>query len=189
MSINSLYGNFRDYVTMKDAEQLRDLIAQVDWFLSERGIRAAPRLAQKHVTNVDASGAEGQLIAGLSAEQDGLCWRGHFPANRFGAAVDENSAFMEIVGSQGHFDSREFGGGFLLLGPGLAVPKHKYSSDLIFIPLNDGSEWTLGNQSAPIKFGGDVFAVESYDTISIETKSNPVIVLVLWREGEFVAEM
>lgn len=188
MSINNLYGNFRDYVSLKGVDDLREMIAQADWFLSERGIRAASHPSVKHLAQVEESGAEGQLIASLKAEQAGLCWRPQFAANRFGAEFDSNTAFMEMVGDVGHFDSREFGGGFMLLGPELTVPIHKYSCDQFCISLSNGSEWVLGGGTPVAQSAGDVFAVESYDSISIQTKSNPVIVLVLWRGGEFVAE-
>lgn len=186
MSVKGLFSDFRDYLTMKPEDAVRDFIGEFDWKLIERHVAANSLPVAQNLRNaVDhSSGAEQRLLKSLYENENKLHWKQSYTAADFGQVFIDNYGFVEMFGTRGHFQSSEMAGGLFVMGPMQHYPSHYHVAEELYIPLTNGSYWMRSGGSFEERSAGEVIVHESNEAHAMETPDAPLIALYIWRNGD-----
>ncbi|MEE9314048.1 MAG: dimethylsulfonioproprionate lyase family protein [Rhizobiaceae bacterium] len=186
MSIKGLFADYRDYLTMREEEEVRDFVGDIDWFVSQRNLAPVTVSGAKHLEGLDAfaEGHEKRLVQSLMNEIGELFWGRSYTADDFGAEFFENYGYVEMMGERGHFDSSERAGGFFLMGPNQNYPSHRHVAEELYIPLTGGTLWMRDNGEYVEQSAGTVIVHESNETHAMRTLDKPLLALWMWRDGD-----
>lgn len=190
MSIKGLFADFRDYLSMKPEDEVRDFIGDFDWDLLPRNVTANSVSGAKHLDTAlgHSSGWEQRLLQSFADERPNLHWGQSYSASDFGQGFVDNYGFVEMFGTRGHYQSNEMAGGFFLMGPMQHYPSHHHVAEELYIPLTSGSFWMRDNGPFEEHSVGDVIVHESNESHAMETPDAPLIALYVWRNGDLAAK-
>ena len=186
MSSKTLFADFRDYITMKPEEAVRDFVDGFDWNLIPRNVPANDLPVARTLDSLDAksSGAEKRLVASMATNLASLHWNQSYTAADFGQGFVDNYGFVEVFGTRGHYTSDTMSGGLLLIGPGQHYPSHFHVAEELYIPLTSGSYWMRDGGPFTERQVGEVIVHASNETHAMETPAVPLLALYMWRDGD-----
>ena len=186
MSIKGLFADFRDFITMRDEQIVRDFVGDIDWFVNQRSLAPENVPGTEHLTGIDthATGHQKNLTQSLIKEIETLKWWRNYSAEDFGVEFFENYGFVEMMGNRGHFDSSERAAGFFLMGPNQFYPSHYHVAEELYIPLTGGTLWMKDEGPYVEQPSGTVIVHESNENHAMRTNEKPLLALWMWRNGD-----
>ncbi|MFD0917734.1 dimethylsulfonioproprionate lyase family protein [Pseudahrensia aquimaris] len=186
MSIKGLFGDLRDYLSMKPDDAVRDFVGDFDWNLIPRNLapNTLPVAGQLEGAAEHSSGWEKRIVEALATNRQSLHWGQNFAATDFGQAFADNYGFIEMLGTRGAYQSGDMAGGFLVLGPMQHFPSHRQVAEELCIPLTAGSYWMRDGGAFEERKVGEVIVHDSNEPHAIETPDAPLVAIYLWRDGD-----
>ena len=130
-----------------------------------------------------APGACTALVAELARVAPLLAWHQTYKRPEVSAAFLENYGYTELVGLAGPVPSVRLACGFLLLGPSTRYPRHHHEAQEIYVPLAGTAAWQHGNQPWRDEPPGTVIVHASDEPHAMQTGSQPLLALYLWRSS------
>jgi hypothetical protein len=176
---------FREFLAQFQEETVQDFAAGIDWSMPQRALQPNTLSCLKHLDRAaEIAPREAALLAQLlSGSRMSLHWGQTYSAEDFGPEFLDNYGWVETFGTRGHFANTRVAGGFLLLGPQTAYPDHHHIAEEIYIPLTGGALWRMGNAPLSPRAAGEVIHHRSNVVHAMETLSEPLLALYLWRGG------
>jgi hypothetical protein len=176
---------FRKYLGSRKDDALVRFTSSFNWEMMERELapRGLPVVACLQDAGSETGSKEQELLAGLVAAAVTLCWGQTYGARDFGNDFLERYGWVELFGTRGHFSSDDMAGGFLMLGPDILYPDHHHVAEEIYIPLTDGSLWSKDGGAFQPRTAGELIYHPSDIRHAMQTRTEPLVALYLWRGG------
>lgn len=186
MSIKPLLDAFRDYLSLRDEEMVRDWLSGFDWKLSERNLAPNPLHAMRHLPDVEPYCGKGEkrLVQCVIEYGPKLHWLQSYTPDDFGPYFTDNYAHVELIGTRGHFVSNEIAAGIVQYGPKIVFPDHWHIAEEIYIPLTGNGHWSSDNDYYVNRKAGEFIFHESNMHHAIKTEETPMLALWVWRGGD-----
>lgn len=127
-----------------------------------------------------ASGAGVAVCAALAEVADGLVWRRN--AAYVDAAFLEGYGYCELGGPAGHWETRDYAVGLLLLAPEVEYPAHAHPATETYVILSGAPEWRLGDDRWTQRVAGDVVRHESGVAHAMRSRTMPLLALYHWAD-------
>jgi mannose-6-phosphate isomerase-like protein (cupin superfamily) len=127
-----------------------------------------------------ATGAGVGVCAALGAVADGLVWRRN--AAYAGAAFLEGYGYCELGGPVGHWETRDYAVGLLLLAPEVEYPAHAHPATETYVILSGASDWRFGGAGWTQRRAGDVVRHESSVAHAMRSRTTPLLALYHWAD-------
>ena len=186
MSVKPLFDAFRDYISLRDEEPVRDCFDRFDWKLSERSLEPLALPGTNHLDNVleDTGGGEKRLVNQLLQSRPQLHWRRSYTTDDFGQAFFDNYCFVELIGTRGHFASDEIAAGIVLFGPGISYPNHWHVAEEFYFPLTSDALWSRDDGPYETRKSGEFIHHESNMPHAMKPQDAPLLAAYVWRNGD-----
>ncbi len=186
MSVKPLFDTFRDYLSLRDAEVLRDCLDRFDWNLSERNLEANSLPIAFRLEGLEDKAGPGErgLVQQFLEYRDRLRWFQSYTADDFGEDFTSNYGFVELIGTRGHFASDEIAAGIVCFGPNTIYPHHWHVAEEFYYPLTNGSLWSMDKGPYEPRKSGEFIHHESNAPHSMKTEDTPLLALFIWRDGD-----
>ena len=112
-----------------------------------------------------------------------LRWRQTYGAGDVAEEFLRNYGYTEVLGPQAPWPAERISCGFLLLGPSTRYPPHRHLAEEIYLPLSGTAHWQQGARGWEAQPPGTVIHHESGVPHAMQTGSQPLLALYVWRGG------
>lgn len=186
MSAKPLLDAWRDYLSLRPEDEVRDWFDGFDWKMPERDLAPVHYPAERHLEGIaeHAGRGEKRLVEAFVELAPQLHWMQVYEENDFGKDMVQNYAHVEIIGTRGHFACNQMAGGIVLFGPGLQYPNHWHVAEEIYFPLTDGTLWSRDEEPFEVRNSGELIHHESNMHHAMQMQDKPLLALWIWRNGD-----
>jgi mannose-6-phosphate isomerase-like protein (cupin superfamily) len=184
--LNQLYSAIRGYLAGKDdplvQRMARDLPTSPEpRILPPRTYPVADHLAKiTRASDPDATGLRADLALNRAAFQ----WGQSYGEDDFGPDFINNYAYLEILGTRGHFRSDTVACGLLMIGPNTAYPAHRHTAEEIYVIVSGTAAWMKAGSDYEKLSPGTVVHHPSQIVHAMRTDTEPLVVIYIWRGGD-----
>ncbi len=112
-----------------------------------------------------------------------LHWRQTYGAGEAAAGFLRNYGYTELLGPDAPWPAISISCGFLLLGPSTRYPPHRHLAEEIYLPLCGTAHWQQGARGWEALPPGTLIHHESGVPHAMQTGSQPLLALYVWRGG------
>ena len=186
MTVRPLLGAWRDYLSLRPEEKVREWFDGFDWQLSERNIGPQDVPATRHLDGIMEYVGQGEkrLVQTFLDCCENLYWRRSYTEDDLGTHMYENYGHVELIGTRGHFESDTHAGGLVLFGPGIEYPDHWHVAEEIYFPLTGNALWSRDEGPFELRKSGEYIFHESNMPHAMTMKDEPLLALWVWRGGD-----
>lgn len=141
-------------------------------------VPACRHLGQADLVDRAVPGAEALHATLIRADPD-LCWQ---QSNRIAAPelYQNNHAFVELVGPDGHLEAGDIRFGLFLLGPQVFYPLHVHEAEEFYLILSGTADWQQDDDPLRPVPPGQVVHNASMQPHAMQVKSEPLFMLWGW---------
>lgn len=186
MSVKPLLDAFRDYLSLREEEEVREWLGRFGWKLNQRNLTATPLGPERHLAALDGLVGRGEqrLVQVFTELAPRLHWMRSYGPEDFGQHFFDHYAHVELIGQRGHFACDTLAAGLVMYGPGIDYPNHWHVAEEIYIPLTSGALWSSDNEPFVERAGGEYVFHTSNMPHAIKTNTDPLLALWVWRGGD-----
>jgi hypothetical protein len=184
--VKQLFNAVHGYLTVKEDPLVQDMSTHLPLSPEPRILPARTYPVSDHLAQAarfgDPNAAD--ILAILVGEGDRFHWGQSYGPADFGSDFLNNYAYLEILGTRGHFRSDAVACGFLMIGPNTDYPAHRHEAEEIYMVLAGTADWTKAGADYGTRPPGAVIHHPSQVVHAIKTGAEPLLVLYLWRGGD-----
>lgn len=134
----------------------------------------------RHTSSPDTS----VVVETLQNSAARLHWGQTYGETDFGPGFLNNYAYMEILGTRGHFRSDDIACGFLMIGPETEYPAHHHEAEEIYIVAAGTAAWRKGASGYIERAPGTLIHHPSRVPHAMRTEAEALLALYIWHGGD-----
>jgi quercetin dioxygenase-like cupin family protein len=124
------------------------------------------------------------LLGALGEIASSLTWRQTYSRAQVGDEFLRGYGYTEVVGPRSPVHSSRIACGLLLLAPSVLYPRHRHEAEEIYVILSGEGRWLQGDETWRRRPPGDVIHHASEEFHAMQTTSEPMLALYLWRSND-----